>query len=298
MIRQVAILTFTLCLMSAHAGAQTTYTLREASDVHQAPTTSSPVIGHAARGRTLELTRDVGDWVEVVWADAANRKGYVRVRFGAVALAAFRDLPAITTAASPSTTSVGTTTASATSGTPDATSPASLAQSNDRPVKARDPLAFELPPHTAGFGMRMDPRFRDFGGAARLWTPSRFGAQLEVTRSTLTTDLAPGHLTTWQFSPAAIYALPDLIRSTVWVRPYVGTGLDLARSTFTDTTPAMSATDTAFGTKVFGGAEATLAGAPQVGVSVDVGYHWLASSFNAFDLSGTRVTIAGHWYFR
>jgi hypothetical protein len=297
MIRQVAILTFTLCLMSAHAGAQTTYTLRETSDVHQAPTTSSPVIGHAVRGRTLELTRDVGDWVEVVWADAATHKGYVRVRFGAVTLAAFRDLPTIATTASPAATSAATTTAAASSVRPDAAAPAA-ARSGDHPVKARDPLAFELPPHTAGLGLRMDPRFRDFGGAARLWTPSRFGAQLEVTRSTLTAPLAPGQLTTWQFSPAAIYALPDLIRSAVWVRPYAGTGLDLARSTFADVTPGVSATDTAFGTKIFGGAEVTLAGAPQVGVSMDVGYHWLASSFTAFELGGTRVTVAGHWYFK
>jgi hypothetical protein len=293
MMRQLAVLTFLLSLMSTSAGAQTMYTLKENADVHNAPTTSSPVIGHAVRGRTLELSRDVGDWVEVAWTEGTSHSGYIRVRFGMVPLAAFRDLPALRTGL-PSSASASVTSAPA--ATPQSTTPP--APPSKSAVKSPDPLAFELPPHTTGFGLRMDPRFRDFGGAARLWSPHRFGAQLEVMRSTTTSELAPGHLTTWQFSPAVLYALPDLVQSSIWIRPYAGTGLDLARSTVGGLAPDASAHDTAFGTKVFGGAEMTLAGAPQVGVSVDVGYHWLESSFTTYELGGARVTLAGHWYIK
>jgi hypothetical protein len=298
MIRRVAILTFTLCLTSAYAGAQTTYVLKDAADVHNAPTTSSPVIGHALRGRTMELTRDVGDWVEVAWQDAPTHKGFIRVRFGNVTLAAFRDLPTLPTTPASTATSPSPATASVTQANANVAAASPTIRPSDRPVRATDAIRFELPPHTAGVGLRMDPRFRDFGGAARVWTPARFGAQLEVTRGTITSDLTAGHLTTWQFSPAALYALPDVVQSSVWVRPYVGTGLDLARSTFNGLTPGVSPTDTAFGPNVFGGAELTFAGVPQVGVSLNVGYHWLESSFNTFELGGTRVGIAGHWYLK
>jgi hypothetical protein len=294
MIRQAAVLIVVLCVMPTPVDAQTMYTLKESADVHNAPTTSSPVIGQALRGRTVELTRDIGDWVEVTWTEGTSRSGYIRVRFGTVALAAFRDLPALP-AKLPSSTS-STVTAATTDPNVNATAPSSPRAANA--VKARDAIAFDLPPHTMGVGLRMDPRFRDFGGAARLWSPYRLGAQMEVLRSTARSDLTAGHLTTWQFSPAALYALPDVVRSSVWVRPYVGTGLDLARSSFDGITPGTNGTDTAFGTKVFGGAEMTLPGAPQVGVSIDVGYHWLQSSFTAFELSGTRVSVSGHWYMK
>ena len=105
MIRQVAALTFAVCAMSTQAGAQTMYTVREAVDVHKAPATSSPIIGRAVSGRSLELTRDVGDWAQVTWADAPDGAGYVRVRRGSVPLSAFRDLTFIRTTVSPSVAS-------------------------------------------------------------------------------------------------------------------------------------------------------------------------------------------------
>jgi len=297
MIRQAAFLAVALCLTSTHADAQATYTLKENADVHQSAATSSPLIGRAARGRVLELTRDVGDWAEIVWEGSSNHAGYIRVRLGAVPLAAFRDLPTIRPAASPSA-AVAATAAANPPNADAGTTPSARPAPSGRVAKARDPLAFELPPHTTGFGIRMDPRFRDFGGAARLWSSSRLGAQIEVQRSTMTSEVAPGRLTNWQFAPAALYALPDVVNSSIWVRPYIGTGLDLLRASYSSITPGTSATDTAFGTKVFGGAEMTVAGAPQVTLSTDVGYHWLESSFSGFDLSGVRFTIAAHWYMK
>jgi hypothetical protein len=293
MIRQVAALTFVVCAMATQAGAQTVHTVREPVDVHKAPVTSSPIIGRAVAGRSLELTRDVGDWAQVTWTGAPDGTGYVRVRRGSVPLPAFRDLAFIRTTVSPSLAS-----AAAAQRQDDEPEPAARPTPAAESVIARDAVDYRLPPHAAGIGIRMDPRFRDFGGAARLWTPFRVGTQLEVLRSSMTSELAGGRLTTWQFSPAVLYALPDVLRSTVWVRPFVGTGLDLTRSRFSTMTGGNTGTDTAFGTKIFGGAEVTLPAAPQVSISADVGYRWLQSSFSAFQMKGVRTSVAAHWFVR
>ena len=52
--------------------------------MHKAPSTASPVIGQAARGAKLAVTRNVGDWVKVAWPSAADGVGYVRVSVGSV----------------------------------------------------------------------------------------------------------------------------------------------------------------------------------------------------------------------
>ena len=75
---------FALCLAPASLLAQTLRAVNAAQvEVRKAPTTSSAVIGHATRGQSVEVTREVGDWVQVVWPAAPDRIGYVRVRFGA-----------------------------------------------------------------------------------------------------------------------------------------------------------------------------------------------------------------------
>ena len=295
MTRHVALLTFALSLTSAQVQAQTVYTVREAVDIHHAPTTSSPVIGQAARGRTLELTRDIGDWAQVVWTSSPQRVGFVRVRHATVPLAAFRDLGPIHPASltGPTTPLTEPAIASKTDQVSQPHSPEPFERTS-----VRSPMRFELPPHAAGVGVRINPRFHEIGGSARLWAPLRFGAQLEVLRTTATSDVFPGRLTMWQFSPAALYALPDMVNSGVWVRPFVGTGLDLVRSASGTDAPGMPATDTAFGPRLFAGAEVTLPGAPQISLSTDIGYRWLESSFTGFDLSGPRASISAHWYIK
>ena len=64
-------------------GAELTVNASSAS-VHKAPSTASPVIGQAARGTRLAVTRNVGDWVKVAWPSAADGVGYVRVSVGSV----------------------------------------------------------------------------------------------------------------------------------------------------------------------------------------------------------------------
>jgi hypothetical protein len=278
--------------------AQTTRTVRADSvAVHKAPTASSPVVGSASHGRALEVTRDVGDWVQVVWPQAPDRVGYVRVRMGSLPLASLGELGPRSAATPPP--SAAAATLDPLPNEPSAALVSSVREetsSVDRRVMARSAVAYELPVHTIGVGARMDTSTLAFGGAARMWSARRVGVQIEMARSTLTNALSPGRLTTVHVSPSVLYALPNIVGSNVWLRPYVGSGIDMTRSTFRDAVPGMSVDDTAFGLKTFGGAEVTFAGAPRLSVSADVGYHWLESPFSAFELGGLRASLSAHWY--
>src|SRR5437867_11203948 len=56
------------------------FTVQAASaDVYKAPSTGSVVIGHAPRGTTLPVTRELGSWVKVSWPRAEDGVGYVHV---------------------------------------------------------------------------------------------------------------------------------------------------------------------------------------------------------------------------
>ena len=289
--------TFALCLVPAAVRAQSMRTVNaDRVEVHKAPTTSSAVIGHAARGRTLEVSRDVGDWVQVVWPAAPDRIGYIRVRFGATPLASLsepRSGPMIVSNTVPASIA-----------TPEEQVDRREAASVTTPTVLREPRfsplannGYQLPVHSLGFGARMDP-FRAIGATGRFWSSHGFGVQLDLSRSSVSSDLSPGRLTTFSVSPSVMYPLPGVVRSSVWLRPYLGSGIDVARSTLKNVTPGMSTNDTSVGFKAFGGGELTFASAPQVSVSVDLGYHWLESAFTGFDVSGVRASVAGHWYMK
>lgn len=66
--------------------AQTTLTIEASSiDVHESPMLTARVIGQLQRGRVLEVAREDGDWVMVVWPEATAGVGYVRLRIGSLA---------------------------------------------------------------------------------------------------------------------------------------------------------------------------------------------------------------------
>ena len=53
------------------------------ADVYKSPSTGSPVIGHAARGAQLPVTRELGSWVRMAWPAAPDGVGFVHVSMGA-----------------------------------------------------------------------------------------------------------------------------------------------------------------------------------------------------------------------
>src|SRR5260221_94299 len=94
MIRYAAAVTVALCLSASPLCAQGTalnaqgMTLKvstASANVYKSPSTGSPVIGTAARGTVLEVTRELGSWVKVRWAIATDGVGYMHVSAGLIA---------------------------------------------------------------------------------------------------------------------------------------------------------------------------------------------------------------------
>src|SRR5262245_21990195 len=96
MIRHVLAGVLTIVLIPGGLAAQTTLTIEAASiDVRESATATAPVIGHVARGRVLQVTREDGDWITVVWPDTAAGVGYVRLTIGSLASTERNDEPSI-----------------------------------------------------------------------------------------------------------------------------------------------------------------------------------------------------------
>jgi hypothetical protein len=91
--------------------------------------------------------------------------------------------------------------------------------------------------------------------------------------------------------------LRDHVTDNVWLRPYVGAGAIMRRSTLQIAPDAVDpVTDSSFGFRTFGGAEVTFPSVPRLAVSADLGYHWSEDPFPGFELSRVRFSISGHWY--
>src|SRR5262249_15297930 len=113
MIRKAAAVVVVLCLSSASLHADSTkLTVSAASaSVYKSPSVGSPVIGQAARGTALEVTREVGDWVKVTWPNAPDGIGYVRANMGQIShggATAAAARPGASTAARPATAAAAT----------------------------------------------------------------------------------------------------------------------------------------------------------------------------------------------
>ena len=297
MIRKAAATVIALCLSASPLHAQnapsTKPIVNEASaTVHKTPSVASPVIGNAPRGTELVVTREVGDWVKVAWPSSADGVGYVRK--SALAQVAVTPAGAKTTAGAP-------TSVSAKAVTP-APSVAPVAVREQIPVSQprvvpQGQTRYVAPTHIFGVGA-VTGSSRGFGGSARGWKAGRLGVQVEVSRFTYDSVDLLSRATVTDIAPGLLFALNDHVTDTLWVRPYVGAGAHFARSSRTDLIfPGVVAESAnTMGIRGFVGAEMSLASAPQLAVSVDVGYYHQPEPFMGFEPSGMGFTISGHWY--
>ncbi|PYR28864.1 MAG: hypothetical protein DMF92_13175 [Acidobacteria bacterium] len=285
MIRHAAAIAFSLCLNASWLCAQSTvFTVNTASaDVHKSPSTGGPVIGQAPRGTVLEVTRELGSWIKVVWPEGQDGVGYVHVSMGLVAHG-FTPVPspAGLTSAQPA---VGSASSPATAARLEHSEPGEL------PAPTRTVYT-----HIVGVGGEMGGPRLGLGATARAWSSKRFGIQFEVSRYALID--APGHLTSSQFTPSLLYSLRDRVTDYFWVRPYLGAGPSLQRQTLNGAAAGAtdSVSDTRLGFQAFGGGEVTFAGVPRFALSADLGYHWRPTSFAGFELGGLGLSVSGHWY--
>lgn len=281
MIRHAAAVAVVLCLSSSSVYAQTMeLTVNTASaNVHQGPSTGSPVIGKAKRGTVLEVTRELGDWVRITWTAAPDAAGYIHLSAGSIAR---HSTPQANGA--PGYTSARPA--------PEPVSPPAMSA---RPAYAgggEQPLVYVAPPtHIVGLGGRMSGSTIGFGASARGWSRGRLGVQLDVSRYALTSATASGRVTSIQIAPSVLFSLGDRVTDAAWVKPYIGGGGSLSRSTqigFGSTSKV--------GYQAFGGGEVTFPSVPRFALSADLGYRWSRAPYDGFDHSGLGFSVAGHWY--
>jgi len=286
MIRHAAAVVVALCLCPSLVAAQgTELTINATSaSVHKSPSAASPVIGRAPRGTTLEVTREVGDWVKVAWPSASDGVGYVRVNAGSLARGA---APASRTAAS-APRSVEPS--------PRSTSTSAEQQIGSRPP-TRTSSAYVAPRHQVGLGLRLGGSTFGVGGSARAWSRGPLGVQFEVSRFSLT-DPIDNRVTSTQVSPSALYSFGERVSDYMWLRPYAGAGITFNRSTLSSPVVGLAVSDSTTGFQVFGGGELTVANLPQVAVSAELGYHRFETPFAGFELGGFGLSVAGHWYIK
>jgi opacity protein-like surface antigen len=259
------------------------------ADVYKSPSTGSPVIGHAARGAQLPVTRELGSWVRVSWPSSPDGVGFVHVSMGR--LTNPRPPEEVRAAAGEAVKAIPEKTAAL---TPTATNATVV---NRQPPSRR--LATPVP-HLLGVGgglMAASPV--GFGVTARAWRWNRFGLRMDLSRQSdgISTGTRASAL---HFEPSAIVSLNDFITNYVWFRPYAGGGLGIRHQTFTTglTGTTTSTSDNSMGYQLFGGTEVTVANAPQLAVSADLIYRSHGSTFDAFDTGGVGLGLSAHWYFR
>jgi Bacterial SH3 domain len=291
MTRHVAAVTLAVCLCPSWLLAQNTqFTIRSASaDVHKSPSTGSPVIGTASRGAVLTVTRELGSWVKISWPAAQDGIGYVHVNTGSIA---HLSSPTSRPTARPAATSISARPA------PEAPATTTGIQAG-RPDVVRQPSAAgSVPiPHLVGLGGLMGGSTQGFGASVRVSVGHRLRVQLEASRYAHTSELAE-RLTSLQIAPSLLFSLPDKVTDYFWVRPYVGGGIGVYRSTLSTGIAAASdsVADNRLGRQVFGGAEVAFSSVPRFTLSADFGYRWPQTPFEGFELGGRGLSVSGHWY--
>jgi len=299
-----------LCLSTAPLYAQSqVFTVSATSaGVFQAPSTSSPLIGHKGKGEMLEVRRDLGTWIEVSWPGTARGVGYVPAASGSIGQPAAA-VPAPRTPMSidefvrrpesaqalvpPAAPVAGAMTPSTARGGEQMSPRTTEAAQMSRPAPT-----YVAPTHFLGIGGRVGGVTRSFGASGRSWSRSRVGVQFEVSRDART-NAALERVTTMQFAPSVLYALPNQVSDYLWLRPYVGGGMTLFRSSFrADPAVEPSLTDSSFALQMFGGGEITFAGMPRFALSADLGYHKYPAPFAGFETRKIGLAISGHWFVR
>jgi hypothetical protein len=252
----------------------------ESANVYGYPSTGGIVIGTVPRGTTFEVMRNLGSWVRIPWPDAPDGVGYLHVSWGTISPSGNAD-------------GTGIGPAAAVRLPPESTRSTTGRSGAQQRVSTASPAAVLLPSHVVGVGARMGSNTLGFGATGRAWSRRRFGVQVEISRSTHTSGVVPEHPTTMQVASSVIYSMSSFVTDTMWVRPYLGSGAGIYRSTRNPLTPGVSnASDSSVGYQAFGGAEFTWANLPQFALSADVRQQWAPAPFGG----GIGCSLSLHWY--
>jgi hypothetical protein len=296
MSRQVAAVALVLCLSPAWLSAQSArFTVSVTSaDVHKFPSIGSPVIAHASKGRVLDVRRELGSWVAIAWPGGDNDIAYLHVTTGSIARGV---------SAPPTTTRAAAAVAPQSAPTRRVPPPAGQPPPRTSPRTQPAPNAqvyVTPPPHLVGVGARVGGSMMGVGASVRAWRQDNFGYQLTASHVSRTSSLVPEQLTSTEIEPSLLYAIRERVSDYVWVRPFVGSGVNFRRQTLRIPGAVDSFSETVLGVQTFGGAEFALAPAPRFALSTDLSYRWAGSELPlpGYDLGGLALSISGHWYLK
>ncbi len=300
MTRRVAAVVVALTIFPAVLYAQETVltVTVQSADVYKSPSTGAPVVGHASRGTTLPVVRNLGSWMQVAWDGAPEGTGYVHTTMGRLN-PRNANTPAVNTPSRATSTAASVSTSTSASSSSTAPAPVPLATTQRTPSTGVPPGQGTTISHIVGVG-GMVGSMSSFGATARWWRKNRLGVQVGVTRDSMASDTTDGRVTSMQFEPGVVYALFDRVRDYVWVRPYVGSALSFRHATLSApvSDPNQPTSDNGVGFRVFGGGEFTFATATQFGLSAEVGYRRLPTPFPGFEPDRMSVALVGHWYIK
>lgn len=295
MIRRTAALILALTLNPAPLYAQTAVITVSvpSAEVHKGPSTVTPVVGHAARGTVLPISRNLGSWVKIAWPGAPDGVGYLHVTMGRIGTSS---------ASAPAASAPAATVPPRVASTP---APTTTTQTMPPPVRpsmpARQPVAPQRSiatpaSHRFGIGGLVEPS-SGFGATARAWRDTHLGVQVALSRDAMTSDVSADRVTSTTFEPGVVCALFDRVSDYIWIRPYLGSVVSIRHQTLS-TAPLAPASDTGLGFRIFGGSELMFASLPQFGLSADLGYRRWPTPFAGFEAKPLSVSIAGHWYIK
>jgi hypothetical protein len=293
MIRHAAAVAIVLLLSPSWVTAQSTELTVNVSSasVHKAPSTSSPVIGQAARGARLQVTRNVGDWVKVAWPSAADGVGYVRVSMGSVANGSVTSAAPVPNNANAKSGAVQPTPRVVTTPVV-AVEPTQTG--NRLPVRTTTSSSSGTT-HNFGVGALMGGPALGLGVTTRGWAHRRLGVQFDLTHYTVSSPIDLGSMSSTEFGPSVLFSFNDHVADYTWLRPYIGAGMNFYKSSLTS--PLLGdMSDSRYGSQMFGGGELSFASAPQFAISTQVSYRWFNEPRQGYDLGGVGVSLAGHWY--
>jgi hypothetical protein len=299
MVRRMAAVVLALTLNPVSVRAQNavlTVTVPSA-DVHKGPSTATPVIGHVPRGTVLPVSRNLGSWARIEWPDAPDAVAYVHMTTGRLG-SSTDAAPLPRTASTPAPAASAPALLASAPASTSSTQPVTRRPGGER-IAVRGGVSDTPVTHIVGVG-GLVASMNSFGATARAWPTDRLGIQLAFVRDAMTSDVAPGRVTSLRLEPGVVFGLFDHVSDYLWIRPYVGSVLSVRRQTLKGSPPAglEPVSDNDMGFRVFGGSELTFAGVPRFGLSAEVGYRRFPTPFPGFEADRLTVSIAGHWYLK
>lgn len=321
----VAAITFVTYLGGDSVRAETPERFRilvTAANVRTSPVATSGVVAIVPRHVTVELLSDVGDgWLRVAVFDPSGRKqvGYVKASLGRrevvpgspalpapppadaqapLPLAAVSEPPPAPTAASELTNASAV-----------ADAPAMAAEQRQNPLITA-PVPKPMAPRRFALGGRVGGSSFGVGGTVRYWVTPAVGVDVLVSRYSVGISdyayagfVAEASASVLQIAPAVTYRFgeqdPD---DDVSVRPYVGGGVSLFRSSFKASAQGYglrteeSASSSDLGFRGFGGVELFFRSMPRFSVTSDIGYYSVGAPFTGISIGGLAIGVGANWY--